>query len=123
VGHDPVRRQGAGLAAELGAVGVMKAYFLAYVEPFGTLWFIYLLPIFFVVTKLTRFIPPILIFIAATVLEGLRVKTGWTVIDEFAARFVYFFAGYWLATHFFALAQYVADSPRSRLRPFRPGRS
>ena len=29
-------------------------YLLSFIEPFGTLWFIYLLPIFFVVTKLTR---------------------------------------------------------------------
>ena len=59
MGHDPVRLQGAGLAAEHGALGVAKLYAEAFVEPFGTLWFIYLLPIFFVVTKLTRDVPPI----------------------------------------------------------------
>ena len=46
-----------GLAAEHGALGVVKLYAEAFVEPFGTLWFIYLLPIFFVVTKLTRSVP------------------------------------------------------------------
>ena len=41
-----------GLAAEHGVVGVAQLYAEAFIEPFGTLWFIYLLPIFFVVTKL-----------------------------------------------------------------------
>ena len=41
-----------GLAAEHGALGVVGLYAEAFIEPFGTLWFIYLLPIFFVVTKL-----------------------------------------------------------------------
>ena len=41
-----------GLMAAHGPLGVAGLYLQAYVEPFGTLWFIYLLPIFFVVTKL-----------------------------------------------------------------------
>jgi uncharacterized membrane protein YcfT len=43
-----------GLVAEHGAAAVAELYLLSLVEPFGTLWFIYLLPVFFVVTKLTR---------------------------------------------------------------------
>ncbi len=43
-----------GIAAEAGVAGVLKEFLLAFIEPFGTLWFIYLLPIFFVVTKLSR---------------------------------------------------------------------
>src|SRR5882672_8523758 len=35
-------------AAELGWRGVGLSYLEAFIEPFGTLWFIYLLPIFFV---------------------------------------------------------------------------
>ncbi len=35
----------------------------SFIEPFGTLWFIYLLPIFFVVTKLTRNVPVIVILV------------------------------------------------------------
>jgi uncharacterized membrane protein YcfT len=79
-------------------------YLESFVEPFGTLWFIYLLPVFFVVTKLTRRIPPLAIFVVAAVLESAHVATGWTVIDEFCARFVYFFAGTWLASYVFALS-------------------
>jgi uncharacterized membrane protein YcfT len=86
-------------------------YLESFVEPFGTLWFIYLLPIFFVVTKLTRSAPPLVIFAMAALLEMTHVATGWTVIDEFCARFVYFYAGYWLASYVFAL------SDRARAHP------
>src|SRR5450631_2077815 len=99
-------------AAETGWAHVGLMYLLSFVEPFGTLWFIYLLPIFFVVTKLTRGMPPFLIFAIAALLESLTIHTGWTVIDEFTARFVYFFAGYWLASYVFALARQVQEHPR-----------
>lgn len=95
------------LAGEHGWAQVGWLYLLAYVEPFGTLWFIYLLPIFFVVIKLTRRFPPVLVFVVAALLESLGIKTGWTVIDEFAARFVYIYTGYILADQIFAFAANV----------------
>jgi uncharacterized membrane protein YcfT len=98
-----------GLATELGVAGVVNFYLLSYIEPFGTLWFIYLLPVFFVVTKLTRRMPPLAVFIAAAALEAVPIETGWTMIDEFAARYVYFFAGYWLAANFFTFARLVQE--------------
>src|SRR5690348_12118810 len=55
-------------------------YLESFIEPFGTLWFIYLLPIFFVVTKLTRNLPPLAILALAAGLEMAHVVTGWTVI-------------------------------------------
>jgi uncharacterized membrane protein YcfT len=100
-----------GFAAEMGAAGVVREYALAFLEPFGTLWFIYLLPVFFVVTKLTRAVPPLAIFAVAAILESLRIHTGWIMVDEFAARFVYFFAGYWFASHVFAFAKAAQDRP------------
>jgi uncharacterized membrane protein YcfT len=98
-------------AAETNWSHVGYLYLESFIEPFGTLWFIYLLPIFFVVTKLTRNIPPLAIWAVAAALETAHVATGWTVIDEFAARFVYFYSGYLLADHVFAL------SDRARARP------
>jgi uncharacterized membrane protein YcfT len=82
----------------------VKLYAEAFIEPFGTLWFIYLLPIFFVVTKLTRGVPVIIIWLIAAALEIAPIETGWTVIDEFAARFVYFYTGYVLAARIFQIA-------------------
>ena len=86
-------------------------YLESFIEPFGTLWFIYLLPVFFVVIKLSRSLPPLLIWIIAAVLESAHVVTGWTVIDEFCARFVYIYSGYLFANSVFAL------SDRARARP------
>ena len=82
-------------------------YALSFIEPFGTLWFIYLLPIFFVVTKLTQRVPAVAILIAGAALEMAKINTGWTVIDEFAARFVYFYAGYVFANFIFSFARGV----------------
>ena len=98
-------------AAESGWTHVGLMYLESLIEPFGTLWFIYLLPVFFVVTKATRRLPPLLIWGAAAALETMHVATGWTAIDEFCARFVYFYSGYLFAGHVFAL------SGRARARP------
>ena len=100
-----------GFAAESGWRHVGLLYLESLIEPFGTLWFIYLLPVFFVVTKLTRNIPPQAIWAAAAALEMMHIATGWTVIDEFCARFVYFYSGYWFAASVFAV------SDRARARP------
>jgi uncharacterized membrane protein YcfT len=98
-------------AAETSWSHVGFLYLESFIEPFGTLWFIYLLPIFFVVTKLTRKMPPLVVLTVAAALEMAHVLTGWTVIDEFGARFVYFYSGYLFAPYVFAL------SDRARARP------
>src|SRR6478752_7998022 len=98
-------------AAEAGWTHVGVMYLESFIEPFGTLWFIYLLPIFFVVAKATRKMPPLIIWTVAALLETAHIATGWTVIDEFGARFVYFYSGYLFADHVFLLAD------RARARP------
>jgi uncharacterized membrane protein YcfT len=99
------------MAQELGAAGALQAYLTSFIQPFGTLWFIYLLPIFFIIAKLLRPVPPRAVFVAAALLQMAQIDTGWLVIDEFAERFVYFFAGYWLAPHVFRFAEAVARRP------------
>lgn len=78
---------------------------VAMIEPFGTLWFIYLLPIFFVATKLLRRTPPEAVLLVAAAMQISDIHAGSTVIDEFAARFVYFYAGYLFAPEVFRLAE------------------
>ncbi|HEX8166201.1 MAG TPA: acyltransferase family protein [Beijerinckiaceae bacterium] len=78
---------------------------LSLVEPFGTLWFVYLLAVFSVVTKLLRGVPPALLLAAAAALQVAPVHTGWTLVDEFCARWVYFLAGYLFAPAIFRLAE------------------
>ena len=95
-----------------GTSGLVTAYLNGLVEPFGTLWFIYMLAVFFLVTKAAQSIPPLIVFVGAAILEAATktgaLATGHTLIDEFAARYVYFFAGYWFARHVFDLAASVS---------------
>src|SRR3954462_15187974 len=102
-------------AAESGWSHVGFLYLESFIEPFGTLWFIYLLPVFFVVTKATLRVPPLAIWFAAAALEMLHVATGWTVIDEFCARFVYFYSGYLFAAQVFALSDRARGWPLAAL--------
>ncbi|MEP7453007.1 acyltransferase family protein [Phyllobacterium sp. SB3] len=100
-----------GIVAESGVSGALSAYLLAFVQPFGTLWFIYLLPVFFVVTRLLKGANVWLVFAAAGLLETLPIHTGWLVIDEFCSRYVYFFAGYAFAPSIFRLAEQLRSRP------------
>jgi uncharacterized membrane protein YcfT len=97
-----------------GRIGLSEGFALwasGFIVPNDAVWFIYMLPVFMLVIKLARPFPPLLIFAAAAVLEATHVKTDWLVIDEFAARFVYVFAGYWLSTHIFSFARFVGAQP------------
>ncbi len=100
-----------GLAQEHGMHEVVRLYLLSLIEPFGTLWFIYLLPIFFVVVKATKRVPVWIMWPIAAALEIAHFQTDWTVPGEFAQRFVYFYTGYVLAPHIFKVAKRVQDNP------------
>jgi len=69
------------------------------------------------VTKLAHGwrIPVIAIWLVGAALETARIHTGFTVIDEFAARFVYFYTGYILAQRVFWLAAKVQAHPEAAL--------
>jgi uncharacterized membrane protein YcfT len=100
-----------GIAADAGVMEAARQYAVAFIDPFGTLWFIYLLPIFFVLVKATKQAPWWSIWIAGALLEMADIHTGWTVVDEFAGRFVYFYSGYVFAPHVFRLAAAALDRP------------
>jgi uncharacterized membrane protein YcfT len=87
------------------AEGFLHHLAVSLVEPYGTLWFVYLLAVFSVATKLMRGVPAPLLLGGAALLQIVPVNTGWTVIDEFCARYVYFLAGYLLAPAIFRLAE------------------
>ncbi len=100
-----------GMAMEEGAAAAVWNYLLAFVQPFGTLWFVYLLPIFFVFTRLVKNVPVWIVLAWAALLEILPVATGSVVFDEFCARFVYFYAGYALAANVFRIADWFRANP------------
>lgn len=97
-------------AAEVGWDGVLRDYLFSFVEPWGTLWFIYHLGLFMLVTRLVVRVPWLLVWTAAAALEIAPIETGLALIDEFAGRFVYFYTGYLFAGWIFRFADRVRDA-------------
>ncbi len=83
--------------ADQGVLGALRVFLTAFIDPYGTLWFIYLLPVFFLVTRLTRAVPPAIMLLVGAALEIAPIETHWMLIDEFASRFIYFYVGYLLS--------------------------
>ena len=93
--------------------GAFAAHLLnALVEPYSTLWFIYLLAVFSVATKLLRRVPPAVLLAGAALLQIVPIATPSYLAEEFCARYVYFLAGYLFADRIFALADWAAAAPR-----------
>ncbi len=103
-----------GLAGD-GVEAMPRDFLLGLVQPYGTLWFIYLLPVFFVATKLLRPVSPAVVVLAGAALHVSHVETGSVIVDEFASRFVFFYAGYALAPWIFAFASKVREMPQVAL--------
>ncbi len=85
----------------------------AFVAPNPNLWFIYVLPLFFVVTKLARTIgiPNWALWLAAAAMQTVPMHTGWEAIDDYGAHyFVFFLTGYMLAPKIFQLAAWAYDN-------------
>jgi uncharacterized membrane protein YcfT len=97
------------------AAGFVEHLAMAMIQPYGTLWFVYMLAVLSVVTKLLRGVPPVILLAVAAALEIAPVNTGWLVIDEFCERWVYFLAGYLFAPQIFRLAAAAAAKPRLAL--------
>lgn len=77
----------------------------AIVEPYGVLWFIYLLAAFSLVAKLAYDLraPRWGVLALGAVLQILPVATGSYLVDQFAEYFVYFYAGYMFAPWIFRI--------------------
>ncbi|MCJ2138102.1 acyltransferase family protein [Methylobacterium sp. J-026] len=85
----------------------------ALVEPYSTLWFIYLLAAFSVATKALRRVPSGVLLAGAALLQIADIRSDSTLIEEFCARYVYFVAGYLFADRIFGLA----NAARRRVGP------
>ncbi|MDJ0612046.1 MAG: acyltransferase family protein [Rhizobiaceae bacterium] len=94
----------------LGPIDIIGKFGVALIEPYGTLWFIYMLPVMFVVTRLLTRIHWGVVLGFAALLEIAPIHTGWLLVDEFASRYVYFFAGFALAQPIFRLATWARDN-------------
>lgn len=87
--------------------GFVHHLLFSLVEPYSTLWFIHILAVFSVVTKILRPVPPVIVFAAAAALQIMPVDSPSTLAHEFCERWVYFLAGYLFAAHVFRLAAWV----------------
>jgi uncharacterized membrane protein YcfT len=88
-------------------------------EPFAMLWFIAILPVFFIVTRLTRKVPWwIMLPLAAALQIGGYHTDAWHMVGHFTARFVYFYIGYAFAPLFLDLAQRATEHPGRALAAF-----
>ena len=93
--------------------GWLGAVAHAFVTPNPNLWFIYLLPLFFVATKLARTlgVPNWALWLAAATMQTIPMHTGWEAIDDYGAHyFVFFLTGYMLAPRVFGLAGWAREN-------------
>ena len=89
--------------------GAALALAWAVVEPYGVLWFIYMLAVFGLVAKLlheTR-APRWAVLAVAALLQMASIHTGSYLVDQFAEYFVYFYAGAIFAPQIFRLADWT----------------
>lgn len=103
------------IAAKAGWPGVGELYLRAFVRPYSMLWFIYLLPIFFVLTKALHRAPRALVWLCAAALQAAQLETDFKIFDKFAAYYVFFYSGYLLAPYLLRLADAVSARPRAAL--------
>ena len=94
--------------AKDGWSGAAAQYAIAYIKPYSMLWFIYLLPIFFVVTKALRKVPVPAVWIAAAGLQMWQPDT-FKVLEKFNAYYVFFYTGYVAAPWVFRFVPRITD--------------
>lgn len=99
------------LIGDLGWVGFAKLYLQSYIIPFSSLWFIYILAIYFVITKVLLHVPKLAVFAAAAAAHAVMPETGIFALDQVSDRFVFFYAGYAAAPLIFRYAERVAHLP------------
>lgn len=87
----------------------------ALVEPYGVLWFIYMLAVFGLVSKILHAVtaPHWVVLTIAAILQLGSVHTGSYLVDQFAEYFVYFYAGAIFAPQLFRLADWTAQNTLS----------
>lgn len=92
-------------------LGAIEQIAWSVVQPYGVLWFIYLLAAVSAVTKLLHDLraPKWAVFGVGAVLQMASVHTGSYLVDQFAAYFVFFYAGYILAPRLFQVAAIASD--------------
>ncbi len=96
------------------------------IEPFGTLWFIYMLAVFYVVTRLLNPLPmPVVMAIGLALFIwqpnpeiGFLPDGHSSLIKEFCWRYIFFLTGVYGYKSFFKLAEKASEKPVIALGAF-----
>ena len=86
----------------------------AVVEPYGVLWFIYLLAVFSAVTKLAYSfkVPHVAVLAVGAALQMANFTVPWSyLVEQFCHYFVFFYCGYLFAPWIFRLVDRAMDRP------------
>lgn len=106
----PVRAAATG---DVSPAGMAQAFVDGLLTPYATLWFIYILPVMFILTKLLRGVPAVILLPLAAAWQMLPGVTNVETIDhQLAPYFVFFLAGYFLQPHIFNLAEWADENPQ-----------
>lgn len=102
-----------GVVAPLGdgPAGVAKLFVWGFIFPDHMLWFIQTLPLFFVVTRLLKRVPALLLWAASAALMVASPDFAFKPINNFSAYYVFFLTGHLAARHIFAHADRAAARP------------
>ena len=103
------------LTGNLAGTVLWLEYLRWYVDPYHMLWFIAMLPVYFLVTRALRGIPWWLVLGVAALLQIWGPESGWRHLDRFSERYVYFYAGYALAPLAFQLTDWARQNKRQAL--------
>lgn len=88
-------------------LAALSEYARLYIQPEGHLWFIYMLPVYFVATRLLHGVHPAIVITAAILLKLVDPQTGWKMIDRFGMYFIFFYCGHLFAPQLFRFARWV----------------
>jgi uncharacterized membrane protein YcfT len=88
-------------------LGIVKDIVWFIYDPWAMLWFIQMLALYFVVTRLTRRVPWWVMLPAAALLQMFPFDTGLHPLNAFGERYVFFYTGYIFSRHFFTFAEWV----------------
>lgn len=93
--------------------GAASSLAWAVVAPYGVLWFIYMLAVFGLASKLLHELkaPAWAVLAVAAILQMADIHAGSYLVDQFAEYFVYFYAGAKFAPQVFRLGGWSADRP------------
>ena len=93
--------------------GMLAGLATALVQPYGVLWFIYMLAVFSAVAKLAwQFrAPHWLVLAVAAGLQLAPIDTPSYVVTQFCAHFVFFYLGYAAAPHVFRIVERAVARP------------